>query len=106
MRFDGGMPSVGEIKAEVLRELRQEPRLKGVRIGVEVCDATVTLTGTVASTSEVLAALEAANRADSLFCVVNRLEVVAGEKVTDQEIAGSVRGALERDALIGEHSIF
>lgn len=105
MRFDGGMPSVEQIKAEVLREFRQDSRLRWADIGVEVRDCAVTLTGTVASTSEVLAALEAANRADSLFYVDNQLRVNAGGRPTDQEITGAVQGALERDEMIPEHSI-
>ena len=105
MRVGSGMPSVEQIKAEVLREFRQDSRLRWADIGVEVRDCTVTITGPVASTSEVLAALEAANRADSLFYVVNQLHVNADGRPTDQEIAGAVRGALERDEMIPERSI-
>ncbi|HEX8293899.1 MAG TPA: BON domain-containing protein [Pyrinomonadaceae bacterium] len=105
MRFDGGMPSVEQIKAEVLREFRQDSRIRWADIGVEVRDCTVTLTGTVASTSEVLAALEAANRADGLFYVDNQLRVKADGRPTDQEITGAVRGALERDEMIPERAI-
>lgn len=105
MRVSSGMPSVEQIKAEVLREFRQDSRLRWADIGVEVRDCTVTLTGTVASTSEVLAALEAANRADSLFYVVNQLHVNADGRPTDQEIMGAVQGALKRDEMIPERSI-
>jgi osmotically-inducible protein OsmY len=105
MRVSSGMPSVEQIKAEVLREFRQDSRLRWADIGVEVRDCTVTLTGTVASTSEVLAALEAANRADSLFYVDNQLRVNAGGRPTDQEITGAVQGALERDEMIPEHAV-
>ncbi|HEX7176352.1 MAG TPA: BON domain-containing protein [Pyrinomonadaceae bacterium] len=105
MGFCNGMPSEEQIKADVLRELRQESRLKGTAIGVEVRDGTVTLTGTVSSTSEILAALEAANRADTYFYLVNQIDLDAGVRPTDQEIAKSVMGALERDAVINEHSL-
>lgn len=105
MRFDGGMPSVEQIKAEVLREFRQDSRIRWADIGVEVRDCTVTLTGTVASTSEVLAALEAANRADCFIYIVNQLSVNADGRPTEQEIAGAVRGALELDEMIPERSI-
>jgi len=40
----------------------------------------MTLTGTASSTSEILAALEAANRADTLFYLVNQLDIDAGVK--------------------------
>jgi osmotically-inducible protein OsmY len=79
MGYFAGMPSVEQIKAEVLREIRQDPRLKGSNIGVNVRDATVTLTGAVASAAEVSAAVEAANRAESLFYLVNHLIVAKHE---------------------------
>lgn len=105
MGFDGWMPSVEQIRSDVLRELQQDSRLKGTNIGVEVSDATVTLTGTVAGASEVLAALEAASRADGLFYLVNQLSVDADGRPTDQEIARSVRSSLERAGSVPERSI-
>ena len=105
MVFVGQMPNVEQTKAEILREFRQDSRLRWADIGVEVKDATVTLTGTVASTSYVLAALEAVHRAESLVYIVNLLSVGADGRRTDQEIASAVRGALERDEVIPARSI-
>ena len=105
MVFVSAMPNVEQTKADILREFRQDSLLRWADIGVEVRDATVTLTGTVASTSQVLAALEAVHRAECLVYVVNQLSVGADGRRTDQEIAGDVRGALERDGIIPARSI-
>jgi osmotically-inducible protein OsmY len=105
MVFVGAMPNVEQTKADILREFRQDSRLRWADIGVEVRDATVTLTGTAASTSQVLAALEAVRRAESLVYIVNLLSVGADGRRTDQEIAGDVRGALELDGVIPARSI-
>src|SRR5919202_1016779 len=100
MVFVGAMPNVEQIKADILREFRQDSSLRWADIGVEVRGHTVTLTGTAADTSQVLAALEAVRRAESLVYVVNLISVGADGRRTDQEIAGDVRGALERDEII------
>ena len=94
MRVGSGMPSVEQIKAEVLREFRQDSRIRWADISVEVMDATVTLTGTVASTSHVLAALEAVRRAESLVYIVNQLNVSADASPNDEEIARAARATL------------
>ena len=94
MVFFGQMHNVEQTKAEILREFRQDSRIRWADISVEVMDATVTLTGTVASTSHVLAALEAVRRAESLVYIVNQLSVSADARPNDQETARVVRGAL------------
>ena len=100
MVFVGEMHNVEQTKAQILREFRQDSSLRWADIGVEVKDATVTLTGTVASTSHVLAALEAVHRAESLVFIVNQLSVSADARPNDPEIARAVRGALERGEVI------
>jgi osmotically-inducible protein OsmY len=100
------IPSEEQIRLGVLREFQSESRLKTANIGASVMDGTVTLTGTVAGQAELLAALEAAQRADGVFDVVNQLCVNAvGARPTDHEIAGKVRGALESGASAAERSI-
>jgi osmotically-inducible protein OsmY len=100
------IPSEEQIRLGVLRELQSESRLKGVTIGASVMDGTVTLTGMVAGQSELLAALEAARRADGVFDVVSLLRVNAGGvRPTDRDIAGKVMGAFESGALAAERSI-
>jgi osmotically-inducible protein OsmY len=99
------MPSVEQTKAEILREFRQDSRLRWADIIVEVEDATVTLTGTVASSSHVLAALEAVRRIESPVYVVNQLSVSTDARPSDEEIARAVRGALERDEVVPTRSI-
>ena len=91
-----------QVREDVLREMRLDSRLKGVEIGVAVSDGTVTLTGGVGSTTETLAALEAASRSGGVFEVVNNLktDAVAGMPRTDVDIARAVGQAFEWDALI------
>ena len=105
MVFVGQMHNVEQTKAEILREFRQDSRIRWADIGVDVKDATVTLTGTVASTSQVLAALEAVRRAESLVYIVNQLSVSPDARPNDKEIAGAVRSALERDEAVPARSI-
>ncbi len=94
MIFVGQMHNVEQVKAEILREFRQDSLIRWADISVEVRDATVTLTGTVASTSHVLAALEAVRRAESLVYIVNQLSVSADVRPNDQKLVRAVQGAL------------
>ena len=97
-----------EVRENVLRELwSAHSRLKGTSIGVEVSDGTVTLTGTVGSAAEELAALEAARRAYGAFKVVDEIKInVAGNKPrTDEGIAEAVRQALKWDTMVPDERI-
>jgi osmotically-inducible protein OsmY len=100
------IPSDSQIREDVLRELRQDTRLRDKQIAVEVNQYVVTLTGTVASASEHIAAQEAVQRAPDVFAVVNSLEVriPAGTR-TDAEIAQEVQSALEWDVMIPHERI-
>src|SRR5919199_654267 len=54
--------SDAQVREDVLRELRLDSRLEGAKIGVAVSDGSVTLTGTLGSTTETLLAVEAGRR--------------------------------------------
>lgn len=97
----------GEVRQEVLREMRWDSRLKGATVGVEVREGEVTLRGTVTDASEMLAAVEAARRAEGAFEVKSELRVAPyGRRPrTDANIAEAVRGALEWDAQIPHEQI-
>ena len=100
MRMNEVRMSDAEVRQEVLREMRWDSRLKGARVDAAVRDATVTLTGTVADSSELLAAVESAGRAEGIFEVRSELRVdpYGGRPPTDANILEAVRRALEREA--------
>lgn len=106
MNFNG-RPSNIQLREDVLRELRHEPRTKARDIRVEASEGKIKLTGTVHSQSEVLAALEATRRVEGIFEVVNELKILppAERPRTDQEIAKAVRHALEWDAMIPDRRV-
>ena len=91
-----------QIQADVLAELKWEPRVQSNEIGVTVKDGVVTLTGTVDSFTKKYAAEEAAHRVRGVKAVANDVEVRffgTGER-TDSDIAAAVVRALETDAYI------
>ena len=91
-----------EIQAEVIAELKWEPRVQAPEIGVAVKDGVVTLTGWVDSYTKRWAAEEAAHRVRGVKAVANDIEVrlgIGGER-TDVEIAAAAVRALEWDALL------
>jgi osmotically-inducible protein OsmY len=96
-----------EIQAEVLAELKWEPRVQSTEIGVAVKDGVVTLAGWVDSYTKRWAAEEAAHRVRGVRAVANDVEVrlsTGGER-TDAEIAAAAAHALEWDAFLVPESI-
>jgi osmotically-inducible protein OsmY len=91
-----------EVQADVIAELRWEPRVRAPEIGVSVKDGVVTLTGWVDSYSKRWAAEEAAHRVRGVKAVANDIEVrlAAGGERTDVEIAAAAVRALEWDAML------
>ena len=64
-----------QIQADVLAELKWEPRVQPNEIGVAVKDGVVTLTGTVDSYSKRYAAEQAAHRVRGVKAVANDIDV-------------------------------
>lgn len=91
-----------EIQAEVLSELKWEPRVQAPEIGVAVKDGIVTLTGWVDSYTKRWAAEEAAHRVRGVKAVANDIEVRLSSTAerTDPEIAAAAVRALQWDALL------
>jgi osmotically-inducible protein OsmY len=90
------------IQADVLAQLRYEPRLNPNEIGVIVKDGVVTLTGWVDSYTKKWAAEEAAHRVSGVKAVANDIEVrlsTTSER-TDADIASAAVRALEWDAFL------
>ena len=90
------------IQADVLAELKWDPRLLPNEIGVIVTDGVVTLTGWVDSYTKRWAAEEAAHRVLGVKAVANEIEVrlPGTEERTDADIAAAAVRALEWDAFV------
>ena len=96
-----------QIHHDVLDELRWDTRVEETELGVEVDKGVVTLTGTVSSYANKVAALEAAHRVSGVLDVANDIQVKipGGFTRTDTEIAQAVRGALEWNVLVPDQQI-
>ena len=99
--------SAEQIHQDVLRELGWDSRVDDTHVGVKVDQGVVTLTGTVASYAEKLAAQEAVHRVTGALDVANdiRVKVPGSLERTDTEIAQAVRHALEWDVLVPDTRI-
>jgi osmotically-inducible protein OsmY len=91
-----------QIQADVLAELRWEPRVQQNEIGVAVKNGVVTLTGLVDSYTKRWAAEDAAHRVRGVKAVANDIEVRLSpdERKTDADLATAVVRAMEWDASI------
>lgn len=96
-----------ELKQRILRELKWDSRISWASINVEVMDAVATLTGSVSSYAQKVAAQEAAHRVVGVLDVANDIEVnpIDNYVRNDTEIARAVRSALEWDALVPDDRI-
>ena len=91
-----------ELVQRILRELKWDSRIDWASINVEVNQGVATLTGTVSSLVQKIAAQDAAHRVAGVLDVANDIEVKPVNLFvrTDREIATHVRSALEWDALV------
>jgi osmotically-inducible protein OsmY len=91
-----------QIQADVLAELKWEPRVLPNEIGVAVKDGVVTLTGWVDSYLKRWAAEDAAHRVRGVKAVANDIEVrlASSDEHTDADIAKAAVRALEWDAFV------
>lgn len=96
-----------DLKQRILRELKWDSRVSWASINVEVNEAVATLTGSVSTYAQKVAAQEAAHRVVGVLDVANDIEVrpEGGFIRSDTEIARAVRSALEWDALVPEEQI-
>ena len=86
-----------DLQESVLKELRFDPRVDASKIGITTtADGIVTLTGSVGTFTEKLAAEEAAKRVQGVRAVVNNIEVFIKKsgRRSDTEIAESALTAL------------
>lgn len=96
-----------DLKQRVLRELKWDSRISWASINLDVSDAVVTLTGSVPTYAQKMAAQEAAHRVVGVLDVANDIEVkpLDGFLRSDTELARAVRSALEWDALVPDDQI-
>jgi osmotically-inducible protein OsmY len=95
-----------QIKEDLLRELSHESHLSAINIEISVDRYIVTLAGVVESTTNQLLIQNAAWRIEGVMDVVNNLKVETPASVhTDDEIAQTVRQALEWDTLLPDADI-
>ena len=86
-----------KLKEDVLGELDWEPAVTEAEIGVTVKDGAVTLTGTVPSYLEKVAAKRAARRVSGVRAIADEIEVrlITETGTTDEEIAQRIAHVLE-----------
>jgi osmotically-inducible protein OsmY len=96
-----------ELRADVLRELDWDARVRPNEIGVLVRDGVVTLTGRVDSYHKKWAAERAALRVKGVKAVANDLEIrlPGSAERTDAEIAAAAANALKWDVLVPDDSV-
>jgi len=101
------MKSDSEIRDDVIEELRCEPRISDPdAIGVAVKDGAVTLTGSVPSYAEKLAATEAAERVYGVKAVASDLKVkLPGTPRDDADIATAIAHVLDWNVQIPEGKV-
>jgi osmotically-inducible protein OsmY len=90
------------VQRAVLAELEWDPRVDASRIGVAASDGVVTLTGSVASYAEKIAAEAAAKRVSGVKAVANDLQVAlpGGLRHSDTDLAQAALKALEWDVMV------
>lgn len=96
-----------KIQQDVINELAWDTRVECTDVGVEVNNCVVTLTGTVSSWAEKLAAEDAAHRVAAVHDVANDLVVKLPRSAerSDTDIAAAIRQALIWDVLVPEDRI-
>lgn len=99
--------SDSDLKRRILNELKWDSRVSWASINVQVNEAVATLTGSVMSYAQKLAAQEAAHRVAGILDVANDIQVSPTEAHArdDTTIAQAVRNALEWDALVPDERI-
>jgi osmotically-inducible protein OsmY len=101
------MKSDTEIREDVIDELQWDPQITNPdAIGVAVKDGAVTLTGSVSTYVEKLAAARAAERVYGVKAVANELEVkLAGAPRDDSDIATAIAHVLDNNVQIPEGKV-
>ena len=96
-----------KLKENVLAELNAEPRVNPAHIGVIIKEGVVTLTGTVETLSEKLAALKATQHVNGVRGVADEIEVNIGPSYlrSDTDIAQAALETLNANWVIPKEGI-
>jgi osmotically-inducible protein OsmY len=96
-----------DIKHKVLEELKWDTRVDETEVGVQVHNAVVTLTGTVANWAKRLAARDAAHRVSGVRNVADdmKVQMLAPLRPDDTQLAAAIRHALRWHVLIPDEHI-
>jgi osmotically-inducible protein OsmY len=91
-----------ELQSAVMQELEFDPQVDAAHIGVSAKDGAVTLTGHVASYSEKLAAVRAAERVYGVKAVADEIKVKlpASDVRDDTDIAADIARELQWNTLV------
>ena len=89
-----------DIQRHVLEEFEWDPQVEPGSVGVAVDDGVVTLTGTVVTYAQKLAAERAVQRVDGVRALANDLSVRTPRTRTDTDIAKAAAAALEANSLL------
>lgn len=95
------------IQHDVIDELEFEPSIDATSIGVAASDGVVTLTGTVGSYAEKVAAEEAALRISGVHAVANELQIDLPQTHvrTDTDIAKAIVNVLDWDSSVPQNQV-
>jgi osmotically-inducible protein OsmY len=96
-----------EIKSDIIDELKWDPKVQASDIGVTVKDGAATLTGTVKSFPEKIAAEQAAKRVKGVRAIAEEIHVrlIRDKADTDDEIARRIAHVLDWNIAIHDHNI-
>ena len=96
-----------EIKTDVLAEIDWEPQIASTAVGVTVRNGAVTLTGTVSSYSEKLAAERAAKRVKGVRAIAEEMAVKypSDKTVSDEDIAQRISNIMAWNTSIPHDTI-
>jgi osmotically-inducible protein OsmY len=95
------------LRQDIIDELEFEPSLNAAQIGVAVNKGVVTLTGSVGSYAEKIAAEQAVRRVKGVQAIAQEIEVryPSDKKTADDEIAGRVVSILRWSAVVPPNSV-
>lgn len=95
------------LRQDIIDELEFEPSLNAAQIGVAVNKGVVTLTGSVGSYAEKIAAEQAVRRVKGVQAIAQEIEVryPNDKKTADDEIAGRVVSILRWSAVVPANSV-
>jgi osmotically-inducible protein OsmY len=96
-----------DIRDDILAEIDWEPQIESTEVGVTVKNGAVTLTGTVGSYSEKLAAERAVKRVKGVHAIAEEMKVkyASDRSVSDEDIAERISNIIEWNTSIPRDAV-